>query len=763
MNSIEEAVTFVQPPPGSPDLHLAGASLDDLDLIGTPVGVLTDVDGDDRDAFNPKRGADEGTPLPPLDNADEGDGFYAVAGASPDFATPEEAFTQLKRRGMKGAVTFRIRAGTFELRASLPSSLRVGPALGNPAATPLIVRAANPNDRPVLQYAATESETNWLFRFNALDYVTLENLNLESTSTDGFGRLIVLVNGVEHLTVDNCTLTGLEGVSSDEATLVFGEDAGDRFNTFSNNTFTNGYQGLKVGLLDGSDFAEGNAATDNTFDNQKAGGLKLTRQADNVIEANVVKTGPNSAGSYVGITAGGPGLVLERNRVTASGGARGITIGEGGDENSRRRVVNNAVLLTGDAADAGIDLNANGFVDVYHNTVLIDDTFGLTTPTGFATDPGGAGLDLRNNVFVNRGLGTAYAIADAGAVTRSDYNNLRSSGATYAVWDGVSYATRNALRSATAPDELHTKAVPVTFVDAAAGNLGLAGASVGDDRLAGEPLADVTVDYEGDARSTTAPYRGADEAADPLSASNYVLEAINTTPLSVAAGGAVSFSYAITNNTASAANGDFYYTATGGSQGVVRSGSLPAGETLTATFNQQIPGTTPPGTYSYTLKIGTFPNQAVDEVAFSITVTAAPRVVSRERGGTPEAWTVTDATPWVPIDEGALGAARVAPADDTADAAPTASVRPETFALHAAAPNPFAGRTALRFDLPEAADVRVVVYDLLGRAVAVLADGSMAAGRHTVPFDARGLPSGTYLVRMETDAFVATRRVTLAR
>ena len=51
-----------------PDLHLGAGSDADADLIGAPLaGVAVDLDGDARDAYNPKMGADEGTPLPPLD------------------------------------------------------------------------------------------------------------------------------------------------------------------------------------------------------------------------------------------------------------------------------------------------------------------------------------------------------------------------------------------------------------------------------------------------------------------------------------------------------------------------------------------------------------------------------------------------------------------------------------------------------------------------------------------------------------------------
>ena len=78
-------------------------------------------------------------------------------------------------------------------------------------------------------------------------------------------------------------------------------------------------------------------------------------------------------------------------------------------------------------------------------------------------------------------------------------------------------------------------------------------------------------------------------------------------------------------------------------------------------------------------------------------------------------------------------------------------------------PNPFYERTTLRLALAATGRVRLAVYDLLGREVAVLADGTMEAGSRAVAFDAGTLPAGTYLVRLEAAEQVLTRRLTRRR
>ena len=64
-------------------------------------------------------------------------------------------------------------------------------------------------------------------------------------------------------------------------------------------------------------------------------------------------------------------------------------------------------------------------------------------------------------------------------------------------------------------------------------------------------------------------------------------------------------------------------------------------------------------------------------------------------------------------------------------------------------PNPFNPSATIRFALPEAAEVRLVVYDVMGREVARLVEGQHEAGFHEARFDGTRMASGTYLYRLE--------------
>jgi len=79
------------------------------------------------------------------------------------------------------------------------------------------------------------------------------------------------------------------------------------------------------------------------------------------------------------------------------------------------------------------------------------------------------------------------------------------------------------------------------------------------------------------------------------------------------------------------------------------------------------------------------------------------------------------------------------------------------------APNPFRDETLISFDLAEAGEARVTVWDVSGARVETLVDGSLGAGRHEIRFDGSDLPSGVYFVQLQTPGGRLTHKLTLSR
>ena len=93
---------------------------------------------------------------------------------------------------------------------------------------------------------------------------------------------------------------------------------------------------------------------------------------------------------------------------------------------------------------------------------------------------------------------------------------------------------------------------------------------------------------------------------------------------------------------------------------------------------------------------------------------------------------------------------------------------PSRYKLYQNRPNPFNPVTVIEYELPEDAEVKLGIYDLLGQRVRELVCGRQKAGYYTVRWDGRDdegreVSAGIYLYRLEAGSFVKTRKMVLVR
>ena len=88
---------------------------------------------------------------------------------------------------------------------------------------------------------------------------------------------------------------------------------------------------------------------------------------------------------------------------------------------------------------------------------------------------------------------------------------------------------------------------------------------------------------------------------------------------------------------------------------------------------------------------------------------------------------------------------------------------PEKFVLMQNYPNPFNPETKISFELPVNAFVKISVYDLTGKVIAVPHSGDLSAGSYTLNWSAAGISSGIYFYRLETEKYSDTKKMIVVK
>ena len=105
--------------------------------------------------------------------------------------------------------------------------------------------------------------------------------------------------------------------------------------------------------------------------------------------------------------------------------------------------------------------------------------------------------------------------------------------------------------------------------------------------------------------------------------------------------------------------------------------------------------------------------------------------------------------------------------DGATDLSPEVRLAVKLDASHAltwSGPNPFTARTRFTLQLRRAQEVRIAVFDVLGRRVRTLHSGPLGPeAAHTFALTSDGLPSGLYFIRVVGERFQAVRRASIVR
>lgn len=103
------------------------------------------------------------------------------------------------------------------------------------------------------------------------------------------------------------------------------------------------------------------------------------------------------------------------------------------------------------------------------------------------------------------------------------------------------------------------------------------------------------------------------------------------------------------------------------------------------------------------------------------------------------------------------------PPDEPVGIQPITNNIPDKFILYQNYPNPFNPFTQIRFELPDKTNVRLKIYDALGREVQNMVNSELRAGVYQITFQSGALPTGVYYYRIVTDNFSDTKKMLLIK
>jgi hypothetical protein len=459
------------------------------------------------------------------------------------------------------------------------------------------------------------------------------------------------------------------------------------------------------------------------------GGASGTTISTNSIFQETASSSTIQGGISIAAAGGGGVNTFENNKIygifstsASDKQIRGITL-TAGAAGATYNIRNNFISLNSDGGGSwyGVliagsnDFNAN----VVYNSVFIGGnhtggTAGTIYSIGiYKSSTSDTGLYVqKNNVVLNtRGGGTAGVFHLGGFIPTAalagnlevDYNTYRATGQTtqyHAGWSGFVYGSEAQYRDSAAPHEANSNFYQVEFTSQS--DLHLAGGSIGNVLLTGTPIPGITTDIDFQTRSTTHPYRGADEANVPIPVelSAFTASVQGTT---------VTLAWTTSTETN---NYGFEIERSSGESGWVNTGFV-AGKGTTTEINY----------YSFSDE-----NLAAGSYNY--------RIRQIDLDGSYTYYNLTES-----VQVGV----------------------PAEYSLSQNYPNPFNPTTTIKYALAKDSDVKVIIYNALGKEVTQLVNSKQEAGYYEIKFAAEGLASGVYFYSIKAGDFVSTKKMILLK
>ncbi len=422
------------------------------------------------------------------------------SGVTYDFNSISAAVAALNNYGVCGPIIFNIAAGTYTEQVTLNEI--VGASAIN---TITFQGTTTSNQDVVIEYTASGTADNWTVRFNGTDYTTFKNLTIKAKHAT-YGRVVEMINGADHNTIENNQLISA-GASSSTTSCIYDYNTLNHYNTYRNNYMSGGYYTVYVYGSSSTVWETGTIIEGNDIVHSYYYPIYAYYQDGIQILNNRIYDGvsPYSYGIYNyypnnAYRVTGNEVYITSTTSTASYGIRdyyGNYYSYNASPTGYGIVANNMVGITGGtAANYGIYAYYSNGTEYYHNSFLMEggSTSSYCLYQGNTTS-NTLGQTFINNTMTNRVGGYAAYFATTASVTTSNYNNFYSSASNLAYW-GVLTPDLASLQAASGKD---VNSVSLNPPHTSVKNLRLKGLQLSGK---GTNLTQVTTDIDGKPRAT---------------------------------------------------------------------------------------------------------------------------------------------------------------------------------------------------------------------------------------------------------------------
>jgi len=432
-------------------------------------------------------------------------GTYTIGDVTnSDFKSFNNAITAMTARGICGATTFNVYDGTYTEQITL------GELRGMGASNPVVFQSMNNDSTKVTVSLPSSSATgnnNACIQLAGADYVTFKKITFMRTGSLTITHVLHILNNSHHNTFESCRMINIPiTATNSNANNIWSDQSDDNYNVFKKCYVKFGNYCMLFGGTS-TKHETGTVVENCVFDSAYSSAIQISYNDNVIFRNNLIRNSYSRvSGNYdLQLLDCDSSIKITGNRFYNNNTDYTVYLQNCNATSSGHGITANNFIAK--PSLTGVYLDAVDYQDIVFNNMNF--TNASASNTGVATSSGtSSNIVIKNNNIVLAN-GMVYNVSSGSQVSGCNRNNLKTTGSSFAYWNGTTYSTLSAFQSATGKDVNSQSADPqyYTSTDLHIKNTSLKGA--------GEPVAGVTTDIDGETRNPTTPDIGADEFTVP--------------------------------------------------------------------------------------------------------------------------------------------------------------------------------------------------------------------------------------------------------